>query len=340
MKEEQFVHKNISKWKQIEAHRSSQHQNADEVAQDYIELNEDLAFARTFYPGSDTVKYLNGLAGTFHKKIYRNKREDSHRIFWFWQYEIPVLLYGYRRYLVYALALFLAFVWIGSVSALHDQSYIRLILGDGYVDMTLDNIRKGNPFGVYAGGNSLEMFLRIAVNNIRVSLMCFGSGIVPGLGPVFLCMYNAIMVGAFETFFFLHHIGARSMSVIMLHGTLELWSIVVGTAAGLIFSAGILFPGTYPRSYTIQRNLLAGLKITIGLMPLFIVAAFIEGFVTRYGNEMPFTVAAAIIGLSSVFLAWYFFLYPAAINSKIKNSSTNNLQQSKNFTKWLQAKYN
>jgi uncharacterized membrane protein len=52
-----------------------------------------------------------------------------------------------------------------------------------------------------------------------------------------------------------------------------------------------------------------GLKVVMGLMPLFIVAGFIESFVTRY-STMPLAVKFLIIGLSLLFIIFYFFIYP------------------------------
>ena len=53
----------------------------------------------------------------------------------------------------------------------------RSILGDDYVDMTQENIEKGNPFGVYESGNPVLSWLGIMINNIKVSVRDFVSGI-------------------------------------------------------------------------------------------------------------------------------------------------------------------
>jgi len=90
MREAQFLKQNAEKWKQYEAELNKEI-STDTTANRFVEITDDLAYARTFYLDSNTVKYLNGLAALFHQKIYRNKKEKKGRIFWFWQYELPFL---------------------------------------------------------------------------------------------------------------------------------------------------------------------------------------------------------------------------------------------------------
>src|SRR5580704_4197675 len=108
MREAQFLKQNAEKWKHYEQELQNQH-DPDVFADRFIELTDDLAYAKSFYQGSNTTRYLNGLASQFHQKIYRNKKEKGSRIFRFWKYELPILIKKYHRQLFYALLFFLAF---------------------------------------------------------------------------------------------------------------------------------------------------------------------------------------------------------------------------------------
>ena len=66
MKEAKFIAKNKQRWKEIEKRRQ---ERTDKLASDFIELSDDLSYARTFYPGSPTEKYLNQLMIHFQTKI-------------------------------------------------------------------------------------------------------------------------------------------------------------------------------------------------------------------------------------------------------------------------------
>jgi hypothetical protein len=42
---------------------------------------------------------------------------------------------------------------------MYDENFVRLILGDAYVDKTNANIARGEPFGVYNSESEVLMFL-------------------------------------------------------------------------------------------------------------------------------------------------------------------------------------
>src|SRR5688572_22023199 len=133
MREALFLKQNRERWDSYERENT---EDPDLLAERFVQLTDDLAFARTFYPKSKTVAYLNGLAGKIHLAIYKNKKEKQSRIFSFWKYELPFLMGFYQKTLLYAFLFFMAFVLIGILSAHYDDNFIRLILGDGYVNMT------------------------------------------------------------------------------------------------------------------------------------------------------------------------------------------------------------
>lgn len=85
-----------------------------------------------------------------------------------------------------AFGTFALFCIIGAYSAATDGAYVRTIMGDGYVNMTLENIGNNDPMAVYKQMNEAEMFLGITVNNIKVALMAFVFGIVVSIGSLFL----------------------------------------------------------------------------------------------------------------------------------------------------------
>jgi hypothetical protein len=47
----------------------------------------------------------------------------------------------------------------------------------------------------------------------------------------------------------------------------------------------------------------------VGLIPVFIVAGFLESFITRL-TGMPTVFKIGIIGLSAIFIVYYFIIYP------------------------------
>jgi uncharacterized membrane protein SpoIIM required for sporulation len=310
-----FIKKNIDKWKQYQYEPAS---DPDEMASEFTDLVNDLGYAKTFYPQSRVTQYLNGLASRIYLGIYRNKKEEVSRISRFWKTELPLVVRKYHREILYSFIIFLLFALIAAFSAAHDESFVRGVLGDRYVDMTEDNITRGDPFGVYKDSDRLSMFLKIAVNNIQVSFIIFVSGFLVSLGAVWQLFQNGVMVGAFQYYFFSRGLGWKSVLVIWIHGTLEISSIIIAGAAGIVLGNSILFPGTHTRLYSLKRGGKDGLKLMIGLVPIFIAAAFLEGFVTRY-STMPIWLSLSILLGSLSFVIWYFIVYPIRLEKKMRS---------------------
>jgi uncharacterized membrane protein SpoIIM required for sporulation len=316
MQEVAFIKRNADKWKQFEAWLSNRRQADPDVLADlFIQLTDDLSYSKTFYPNSKTTQYLNALAAKVHQAIYRNKKEARSRFVTFWKVELPALMRASRRELLCAGMIFIAAGLIGMVSAANDDAFVRLIMGDSYVNMTLENIEKGDPLAVYKKMNQVDMFLGITFNNIRVSFYAFVAGVLLSAGTALLLFYNGVMLGAFQYFFYQQGLLLPSVLTIWIHGTLEISAIIVAGCAGFVIGNGILFPGTYTRTQAFMAGAKKGLKIVIGLVPIFITAGFLESFVTRH-TEMPAALSVSIISTSLLFVVGYFILYPVWMTNK------------------------
>jgi uncharacterized membrane protein SpoIIM required for sporulation len=228
-----------------------------------------------------------------------------------------------RRLLLASFLNFVVSVAIGVLSTLGDADFPRLIMGDGYVDMTLDNIEKGEPMGVYGSEAESPMFFQITLNNIMVSFRCFVAGLLTSFMTGFILMQNGIMVGAFQAFCYQHGLLWESSLAIWLHGTIEISSIVVAGAAGLSLGNGWLMPGTHSRLESFRRGAVRGMKIVVGTVPLFIIAGFIESFVTRH-TDLADGVRLSIIVLSLVFVVSYFVVLPWHLYGRKKKQEYGN----------------
>lgn len=312
MREGLFIKKNIDKWRQYQYEKPA---DPDEMASQFTELVNDLGYSKTFYPHSKVTTYLNGLASKIYLGIFKNKKEKTSRIGRFWKTELPMVIRRNHRVVMYAFLIFILFALMAAFSAAHDQNFVRGILGDGYVEMTEHNIGEGNPFGVYQDKDKFMMFVSIAINNIRVSFLVFIMGFLLSIGSVWLLLINGVMVGAFQYFFFSKGLGWESVLVIWIHGTLEISSIILSGAAGIVIGNSILFPGTITRKRSLLIGAKDGLKILIGIVPLLIIAAVLEGYVTRYAS-MPKPISISILAISFAFVVWYFGFYPITVEKR------------------------
>ncbi len=325
-----FIKRNVDKWNQYQQEETN---DPDETAERFVTLVDDLSYAKTFYPQSKVTRWINSIAANIYLNIYKNKKEKYSRVFLFWKYELPLLFKRYHKILLFTFLLFTAFVFIGVFSSMKDETFIRGILTDEYVEMTERNISNGDPFGVYKDDNPFTMFVTIAINNTSIAFLMAIGGMLLGIPTLFSMWQNGLMLGCFQYLFFAKGLGYQSIMVIWIHGTLEILALIISSTAGFIIAHSILFPGTYSRILSFKRGIKDALKIMIVLVPVFIMAAFFESYVTHlmsntYGNEknqgIPVWVSAIILALSLSFIVWYFVIYPIQLHKK------NNIQQSAN----------
>ncbi len=323
MREIAFIKQNKEKWLEFEqAIFGKAKKNPDEMANLYIHLVNDLSYAQTYYPKSKTVVYLNYLASQIYQKIYKTKRQETNRLVSFFTTEVPLLVYEYRRYLLYAFLLFFLSVGIGVVSASHDETYVRLIMGDEYVNMTLQNIKEGNPVAVYKSGSNWGSFIGITMNNLFVGAKCYTNGVFGGIGTFIALFQNSLMLGAFQYFFYQQGVFWQSVQGIWIHGAMEIFGIVIESAAGFILGASLLFPRTFSRKNAFKIGFKNSLKIFLSTVPFTISAGFLEGFITRYSIIMPNWANISIILSTLSLISFYYLVYPFLVNKKINAQKT------------------
>ncbi|QXP78656.1 MULTISPECIES: stage II sporulation protein M [Winogradskyella] len=323
MREAAFVKQNKDKWLEFENILANKTQLDPDLLSDlYIEITDHLSYAKTFYANSNTERYLNQLASKTHQIIYKTKKEPKNRLISFFKTEFPTLFYQHQRELLITFLTFAFFVFIGAYSTATDADFVRSFgLNDAYVNATLENIEKGDPMAVYKEQGEFNMFLGITLNNIKVALMAFGYGILLGVGTLYVMMQNGIMLGGFQYFFYDQGLLWESARTIWIHGTIEISVIIIAGCAGLVMGNGMLFTGTLPRLESFKRGVINGLKILMSTIPFFIIAGFLEGFVTRH-TEMPDWLAILIITSSLALILFYYVIYPIQLHRKTKQLLT------------------
>jgi uncharacterized membrane protein SpoIIM required for sporulation len=194
-----------------------------------------------------------------------------------------------------------------------------LILGDDYVNQTLQNIKEGNPVAVYKSGSNWGSFIGITLNNIYVGAKCYFYGFFVGFGTFMALLYNCIMLGSFQYFFYQKGIFWQSVRGIWIHGAMEIFGIVIESTAGFILGGSLLFPRTFSRMNSFKIGFKDSFKIFVSTIPFTIAAGFLEGFITRYSIDMPNWLSISII-LSTLFLiSFYYLIYPFIVYKKTLN---------------------
>lgn len=309
MKETRFIEQNKEKWAEYEQLLGEKRPDPERLSELFVQITDDLSYARTFYPNRSVRVFLNSMASRIFQNIYRGKSFPGARLVRFWKTELPQALWEGRMAILLSFSIFTIAFITGVVSSIIEPEFARTILGDEYVTMTLGNIENGDPMAVYKHAGPLGMTAGIAANNLFVAFRTAILGVLASLGTVLSLLYNGVMVGAFQYFFISKGLFTESFLTIWIHGTLEISAIIIAGASGLIAGSGLLFPGTYRRIQAFQITIRRGFKIFIGTVPIFVLAAIFEGFLTRF-TETPDILRGLFILASLLFVLWYFVFLP------------------------------
>ena len=326
MREAHFIDKNKAKWSEIEYNlKNKLNVHPDILANNYIKITNDLAFAQTYYPKSKTKDYLNELALFAHQSIYKDQRTSSNQFVEFFVNDVPNVVYKNRKFLLYSFLIFSLAVLIGVLSSHLDPDFTRLILGDDYVNKTLVNIKKGDPAAIYKGGSETGSTLVITINNIKVAFYAFTLGLFFSIGTGYILFSNGIMLGAFHYMFYQEGVLGKAMSAIWMHGTIEISVIIIAGACGLMLGNGFMFPGTLSRRKSLTIKAKEAVMILVSTIPMFMIAGFIEGFITRL-YDVNLYISLFVILLSIVLIVWYYVIFPFLKNRQKSFSFNQNLK--------------
>lgn len=313
MREAVFLRNNEKKWLNIERKINDAYSfTTDELVYCFSDLSSDLSYAKSNYPTSKTTVYLNELCSNLYRGLYKKDTNFLARFTNFWKYEIPKQMWDARRAMIISFTLFFLATAVGVISTYFDPEFPRIILGNEYVDMTLKNIDEDKPMEVYNTMEEALMFFKITINNIRVAMWAFVSGLFFGVGSYVALVNNGIMLGSFQYFFHTQGLLFTSFMTIWIHGTIEISSIVIAGGAGITLGNGFLFPGNLTRKESLKKSGKRGTMIILGLIPMFIIAGFLESFVTRH-VEWPIWAKGGIILASSALIIGYFVVWPILI---------------------------
>ncbi|MBC7426280.1 MAG: stage II sporulation protein M, partial [Bacteroidia bacterium] len=309
MRETQFIEQNKEKWKSFEEQLRSSKVNPEQLREQFVQVTDDLSYSRTFYKNRSVRVYLNSLGTTVYGKIYRNKTDFLKSVKSFFTYDVPLISYKSRYIYLLSFVLLIISVAIGMISSHKDPEFASSILGSGYISKTMENIKNGNPMGIYKDTPPFSMFLAIARNNLMVGFYFFIFGLIFSYGSIVLLVRNGIMLGTFMYFFYSRGLSLEFNFTVWMHGTIEIIGMIFECAAGVVLGRGLLFPGTLSRYKSFSLWARRGTMLYLGLVPFIIFAAFIESYLTRL-TDISNVIRGLIIFGSFMLMVFYFVIYP------------------------------
>lgn len=277
------------------------HDEVRELALLYRQTAADLSTAREDPASTALARYLNDLLGRSHNLVYsgaaRSRRAGFVRFF---THEYPRIFRQTLPHTLTALGLFAAGMIVGVVMCLADPGFERFILSGQMMD-TIER-REMWTHGIVAIKPLASS--RIMTNNILVSLAACATGMFFGLGPLYMMLFNGLLIGVVGAACERAGMSLQLWSFVAAHGALELPAIFIAGGAGFVLAQGILFPGTLPRRDSVALAGRTAIRLLLGVLPMLVIAGVIEGFVspTSAPVAVKFVISGALFTLLLLYL--------------------------------------
>jgi uncharacterized membrane protein SpoIIM required for sporulation len=144
-------------------------------------------------------------------------------------------------------------------------------------------------------------------NNSQVAIFAFALGFAFAVPTILLILYNGLMLGAFVAVFAAKGLGPNIVAWLAIHGTTELFAIVVAGAAGMRIGTAIAFPGRLARMESAVRAGRTAATAMAGTIVMLAVAGLLEGV----GRQTIDSDSLRLVIGGTMFVGWltYFYLW-------------------------------
>lgn len=277
----------------------------------YRTAASSLAVARETSLDAATLAYLEGLVQSAWFQVYGPRQG-------FTRWLRDFLLGGWSRavreiWLDMCIALFVMVAgtvvgWL--LVAQNEEWYYRLVPGE-IGDSRVPGASRQELMATLATEDSAAGLSSFAAqlfsHNSGICILAFALGFAFGIPSLMLLVHNMAMLGALLWLFSGQGLLAELSAWLSVHGTTELFGILLSGAAGLHIGRAMAFPGTRPVLDAAAAAGRRGALVMVGVVIMMIVAAILEAFprqlVDGTGNRF------LIGGTMLIFWLSYFFLY-------------------------------
>lgn len=188
-----------------------------------------------------------------------------------------------------ALAVMVAGTAVGWLLVAHDVDWYHALVGGdmagGRVPGATPEALRRTLFGE-ADRSGMSLFAtQLFSNNSQVSILAFALGFAFGIPSLLLLIHNMAMLGAMLWLYNGAGLLVDFAGWLAVHGTTELFAILLAGAAGLHIGRALAFPGNRPvLQATAEAGRRAALVMT-GVVLMLIVAALLEGFARQLVDQ-------------------------------------------------------
>ena len=240
-----------------------------------------LSVARETSLDLELVTYLETLCARAYFFLYGVRTTPAARIRQFFTRDWPDAMRGLARETLIALAMLVVGTIAGYLLVTSQPEY--------YGAFVPPDLASGRDFGasretlqqgLYSGEdeNWLALFATfLFTHNAQVAIFCFALGFAFGVPTALLLLFHGGMLGAFFALYGSHGLASELGGWLIIHGSTEMFAIVLAGAAGLRIGWSVVFPGARPRLAAASGSGREAATAMVGVVLMLLVAGLLEG---------------------------------------------------------------
>jgi uncharacterized membrane protein SpoIIM required for sporulation len=281
-------------------------EDVDQLGRLYRAAASDLAIAQRDFPTHRATVYLNQLVARAHATLYRGDPFSFKALWHFVTTSFPGLYRETSPFIITAALLTIIPALMAGVATAIEPASARWMLPPEYhaviplierqelwVNIPIDERPYASAF--------------IMQNNIQVSFLAFGGGMLAGLFTLWVMVLNGLLLGGITGLTIHYGVGFELWTFVIGHGVIELSVIFVAGGSGLMLGWAILQPGLLRRRDALARAANKAVRLVVGCVVLLVVAGLIEGLISPAEN-VP-VAAKWALGIASGLLLYSYLLF-------------------------------
>ncbi|MCW3848202.1 stage II sporulation protein M [Sphingomonas sp. LB-2] len=273
-----------------------------------------LSVARETSLDADLVAYLESLSTRAYFLLYGVHSPLWRRALAFLADELPAAVRGMWRETLVSLAITVAGAVAAYMLVRSDPSWFFGIVPSNMIggrdpSASVATLTEALHHKLAADDHLSAFAAELFVNNASVALFAFALGFAFAVPTVLLLIYNGCMLGAMLAVFIPKGLGWEFAAWLSIHGTTEMFAIILAGAAGMRIGIATAFPGRQARLASAVSAGRSAAFVMLGVVGMLVIAGLLEGLGRQLVDN---SLSRALIG-GAALLFWlvYYYLKPA-----------------------------
>ena len=268
-----------------------------------------LSVARSTSLDQGVITYLESLSARGYFTLYGTRTSVGERLGQFFRKDWPMAVKSLWKETWVSLAVSVMAALIGYLLVSNNMEWYYTFMPDSMAGgrtpgADTEYLRDGLYDG--DGADGLSAFATMLFqHNSRVAIFAFALGFALCIPTAVLMAYNGLILGAFYALYLDRDLGFELTGWLMIHGTTELFAIILAGAAGFKIGWALAFPGERARLDAASDAGKTAATVLAGVIVMLFIAGLIEGFLRQLitADWLRYTIAISMLSM------WCLYFY-------------------------------